>query len=311
MKTGTGSILALLLSLCAGMSAHATTGSLITASGTTRSWLKFAPATLDEKPSTVVFVLHGGGGSGKAVQRGFSFNKLADKHRFLVIYPNGLERHWNDGREGGSVKLFKGDKPNDVAFLVQLARHLIAIGKADPTQIYVVGVSNGGMMSQRLLCEASEVFAAGASIIANLPTTLSGCEPQSPRSFLLINGDADPLMPWLGGGVGFRHKRGEVVSSMDSFIYWQQVNQCTGPVLRTNIPDQNVLDGSTAQSLVASGCSSTNQVEMIQIVDGGHTIPGRDTKPRIRNSKIFKRFLGQTNQDFDARNRVVSFFLSQ
>ena len=53
-----------------------------------------------ESPS-IVFILHGGGGTGENTERTLTlggFNTLSDEHKFLVIYPDGIDRHWNDGR---------------------------------------------------------------------------------------------------------------------------------------------------------------------------------------------------------------------
>ena len=48
----------------------------------------------------LVIVLHGRGGTGSSmilVTRG-GFNKLADRDGFIVVYPDGIELNWNDGR---------------------------------------------------------------------------------------------------------------------------------------------------------------------------------------------------------------------
>lgn len=275
--------------------------------GEVRSWLTFRPVNPSANVLPVLFVLHGGGGSAKGIRKNFSFDALAQQNQFMVVYPDGLEGHWNDARQGGKVKLFKNKKPDDVGFLRELAALLVANGQADAARIYVTGVSNGGMMTQRLLCEASETFAAGASIIANLPAALADCAPAQPRSILMINGDTDPLMPYNGGGVGFRQKRGMVLSTLDSLHHWAAINQCAGAPIQTALPDQNKKDGSTATKFVADACLPGRTVQLVSIIGGGHTVPTlRAPSKRVR-AKLRARILGATNRDFEAKDMVWAF----
>ncbi len=46
------------------------------------------------------------------------FDEVADRHGFLVAYPDGLDHHWNDGRLPGDV--------DDVGFVAALVRELAA-----------------------------------------------------------------------------------------------------------------------------------------------------------------------------------------
>src|SRR5947199_169312 len=80
---------------------------------------------------------------------------------------------------------------------------------ADPRQVYIAGISNGGMMTFRMLCEASELFAGAATVIANMPANVGArCAPRKPLPVVMFNGTADPLVPYDGGGVGFLGGRG-------------------------------------------------------------------------------------------------------
>ena len=48
----------------------------------------------------LVFVLHGGGGSAEKIGKFTGFTELSDQENFIVVYPQGDEKHWNDGRRG-------------------------------------------------------------------------------------------------------------------------------------------------------------------------------------------------------------------
>lgn len=263
-----------------------------------------------KKPAPTVFVLHGGGGTGKKLRQHFDFTQLAADAGIVLVYPDGINGHWNDGRPisvKGGRDLFKGAAPDDVAFLSNLANDLVTRGISQEGRFYVTGVSNGGMMTQRLLCEASETFLAGASIIAGLPASLKNCTPSHARPILLINGDADPLMPWKGGGVGFRGVRGLVLSGPHTYAHWQNVNGCAKIFEIVDMPNKNVSDKTRPVRYMASCKQAT---EMIHIKSGGHNIPMPIStyRPNSRKYKRRKRLLGRYNHDFDSREEIWEFF---
>ena len=72
--------------------------------------------------------------------------------------------------------------------------------RADPKRIYVTGVSNGGAMTMTLVCERADLFAAAASVIMNFTDEFAdACHPSRPVPMLMMNGTADPLIPYEGG----------------------------------------------------------------------------------------------------------------
>ena len=65
--------------------------------GKRRSWLAYVPAAKLERPA-LVLVMHGSRGNGERMRNAtrFSFDVLAERHGFVVVYPDGYENHWND-----------------------------------------------------------------------------------------------------------------------------------------------------------------------------------------------------------------------
>ena len=175
-------------------------------------FLKYTP-TGWKKGNPVLFVLHGGHGSAGRVASEANFRKIADLKRILLIYPNGTGREglglttnaqWNDGRNATTFPHARGI--DDVGFLRKIASRLRSTGEAVSSNIFVTGVSNGGMMTQRLLCQASDVFSGGAAVIANMPLHLiNNCRPRIARPVMIMNGTADSLMPYHGGVVGAQY----------------------------------------------------------------------------------------------------------
>ena len=70
----------------------------------------------------------------------------------------------------------------------------------DRSRVFATGISNGAIMSHRLAAEASDVFAAVATVAGEMaPSMAEHFQPQYSVSVLIIHGDADPLVP-IGGG---------------------------------------------------------------------------------------------------------------
>lgn len=84
--------------------AHATrpAGRSFSHDGLEREYLVYSPLL---KPThsgkrPLLFVLHGGGGTNRGMIRLTKgrFNKLADRDGFFVVYPQGIDKSWYDGR---------------------------------------------------------------------------------------------------------------------------------------------------------------------------------------------------------------------
>ena len=175
----------------------------------------------------LVIALHGRGGNARSMilltRKGF--NRLSERDRFLVVYPDGIDRNWNDGRmdEEANDRAHR-DNIDDVGFISALIDSLITDYNVDPKRIYVTGISNGAIMSYRLACELSDKITAIAPVDGNMPLyILPGCSPSRPISVLAINSTDDPLVPYNGGeihGSIRRIKLGKVLSADESVMFW-------------------------------------------------------------------------------------------
>ena len=250
-------------------------------------------------PAALLIVLHGGGGNARQMQRFTDFDRIADREGFIVAYPEGIDKAWNDGRQ------FDGaSTATDVEFIAVLIDHLITTQGVDPNRVYATGISNGGFMSFRLACELSDRIAGVAPVTATLSEDLiSFCQPAHPIKLLLINGTADPLVTYDGGSVTLPNdvSRGHVQSTADTMRFWAEHNQCDGGPIITDLPNRNRLDRTQANSTQYTNCQQP--VQLISIVNGGHTWPG--------GSQYLPIFLiGRTNRDIDASEVIWDFFAS-
>ena len=254
-----------------------------------------------DQPLPVVLVLHGGGGTGGGMEwltrRGF--NRIADRDGAIVVYPDGIEHGWNDGR---SANRSAADAAvDDVGFLRALPGELASLHPIDRARLYVTGISNGGMMSYRLACDAAGVFAAAAPVAANMSVELDGaCHPARAVPLLIMNGVEDPIMPWKGGVVRVLWMtRGTVLSSEESASRWLSLDRC-GALEPQQILEAHPADGTAAAPRFAR-CADGGEVRLYEIRGGGHTWPKGEPY-------LTSHIVGRVSEALDANETIWAFF---
>src|SRR5271167_1511038 len=196
----------------------------IVVDGRARTFEVHVPSGYDgRKKVPLVLALHGRLGTGSGQEKLAHLDKVSDEHGFLVVYPDGLDRGWADGR-GGTPSDRGG--VDDVKFLSALIDKVESEYKVDAKKVFAVGMSNGGFMSGRLACDLSDRIAAvgivGASLSENTAAT---CRPRQPVSVMMIQGTADPLVPFEGGAL--RKGAGGVVLSHEAAVKkFVEVDRC-------------------------------------------------------------------------------------
>lgn len=65
--------------------------------GLKRTYLLHVPAGL-EHPKALVLNLHGGSQTGRKQAALSNYNAVADRHGWIVAYPDGIDFSWADGR---------------------------------------------------------------------------------------------------------------------------------------------------------------------------------------------------------------------
>jgi polyhydroxybutyrate depolymerase len=257
-------------------------------------------APTSRRPLPTVLALHGSLLNAQIMIKTMGLEPLVDREDLAAVYPNAIAGQWNDGRAAAAA--WGGRRRDDVAFLRALVEHLVRTGVSDPQRVYVTGFSNGGMMTFRLMCEATEVFAAAAVIAAPLPAELAGgCKPAKPIPMLVMSGTADPFMPYGGGQVAFGS--GRVLSINETVRFLRDVNGCTDSAKLNRLPDIDRNDGSQVVVESWTNCSSAAPVVLYRIEGGGHRIPRRG-----EGMPFVDIVLGKSNHDFDAAEAIWSFF---
>jgi polyhydroxybutyrate depolymerase len=160
-------------------------------------------------------------------QRGISgMAAISDREGFLLVHPDGVNNAWNAGM------CCPGAAPDDLEFVRAVVAAVSSQANVDASRVYATGLSNGGAMSQRLACDAADLFAASAPMAFPVPfKPLSQCHPVRPMPVLTFMGLVDVLVAY--DGLVFP-------SAAATQDYWHDVNGCDGVT-----PDAVVVHGAS------------------------------------------------------------------
>ena len=273
----------------------------VTVDGITRKYLVFAPKGFD-KPLLVVLALHGGGSNARQMERYTRFNPLAAKEGFLVVYPEAVEGNWNDGRAIPGVRA-QQENLDDVKFVRTIVDSLSREHKIDRSRVFCTGISNGAFMSHRLATEASDLIAAIAPVVGGMaPTMAKKFHPAYSVSILIIQGDADPLVPIRGGMVGLPRgrKRGLVVPTEETISLYVKRNGNQGEPAEATL-DRDEKDGTSVEIRKYPDGPGGVKTRVYIVRNGGHTWAGRPLY-------LPELLIGKASQEFSATDVIWGFF---
>jgi polyhydroxybutyrate depolymerase len=226
------------------------------------------------------------------------FSALADREGFLVLYPNGFGafgffQHWNSGHCCGKARR---DNFDDVGFVAAAIDDVRSRFSVDRSRVYLVGNSNGGMLTYRFAAERPEMVAA----IAIVSATIGGKpapgqpewripQPRMPVPVLAFHGDADAVVPYAGGG----EERHDMAVS-ESLDVWRHVNGCNGSPVTASLRQGRVVH----EVWRGEGCDAT--VALYTLRQWGHVWPGRHFTEKLA--------VDDTLRGFDAATIIWTFF---
>jgi polyhydroxybutyrate depolymerase len=217
-------------------------------------------------PAAALFCIHGLGQTAVmfCLDTGVAWPTKADQEGFVVIMPNGYMNSWNAGTCcGGAVSAGLDDVALMRAIFAEVGSHV----NIDLRRVYSTGLSNGGYLSYRLACEASDLFVAvapasgaigtaaiGATPLLGTTTDLMTCAPTQKVSVLDIHGTSDPLIPYS--------------AQAPSLALMVASNGCS----TTTAPATVVPSGGDTACVSFAGCPTCPNVNVTgcSIMGGGH-----------------------------------------
>ncbi len=243
----------------------------------------------------LVIALHGGGESIKSFEGYSQLTELQESSgTFGVVYLQGVDKHWNDGR----VEL--NSSVDDVAFIEKIIKKYRANGA---NKVYVVGMSNGGVMAQRVACDLDTQIDGIGVVAATQSTYLRDHCPSKATALdaLFIFGDKDtafinsgeivnPLKP--------QEVRGHHILITPTVDYWMQRNNCLGVLVESATLDAEN-DSTIVHQYDVSPCSA--KVRYFGVEGGGHRWPNPDAYNLLPK-------LGKVSHEISAGAEIVKFF---
>ncbi|THD38038.1 MAG: phospholipase, partial [Sphingomonas sp.] len=220
-------------------------------------------------PMPLVIALHGGGGNGAQLARSAGLVEKARAAGFILALPEGSARigkiqTWN---AGGCCAYAMRAKIDDVGFIRALIDAQVASGRVDPRRVYVVGMSNGGMMAHRIAIALGDRIAAAAVFVGALFGNESA--PVAPVPLLIVNAANDQNVP-VPGGIGPASVSGAQSSPYKPSVYaarwWATANRCAANPASSDTADY-------ARQHWA-GCVRGADVDFYLIKDAEHGWPG-------------------------------------
>jgi polyhydroxybutyrate depolymerase len=291
------SLCVLCLSLLAtvSLSAQQMLPGTLQVNGVDRTYLLHVPAgDHSGKPLPLVLALHGAGMTSALMATVTGLNTWADKTGFIVVYPEGLENHWN-------VKQTPGTGIDDFVCMKQLLTKIESTYSIDRSRVIATGYSNGAGMSQIMGCTGNFQFKAIVAVSATLPVeAASHCTPIHTVRLIEFHGTADPIVPYLGGRANATG--GSIVISVaDDLQLWARINHCEPEPKTERLPD-HCEDGTHVERVTFHGCAAGGEVTHYRILGGGHVWPGNANMPKI---------FGQTTQQIDASQYIAHLVSDQ
>jgi len=273
-----------------------------------RSYLVRVPKGYDGlKPLPLVVVLHGAFSKALKMEHVTGFSQLADSERFVAVYPNGkglysLFRHWNSGHCCGGARKYNLD---DVGFLETAIDQVCNRLTIDRSRIYMVGISNGGMMTYRFAAERSNLVAAAAVVSGTIGGKPSADEPEwripapsAPMPLIVFHGRKDQSIPYEGGQdeikrAWFKPSGRTWISVKASVSFWVKHNGCNPQ------PKEDRLRKGRILRQTWSGGKDGSQVILTTIEDWGHRWPGHHFTDELENDPL---------RGYDATEIIWQFF---
>jgi poly(3-hydroxybutyrate) depolymerase len=154
--------------------------------GLTRKALVYVPSGIDEPP--LLISLHGMGiGAGWHQGGMMKFEPIADREKFIVVYPEAdQDLRWD---LGGT---------HDLDFIDVIIEQMAAQHGIDRNRVYASGFSMGGMFSYTLACKMPDKIAAIAPGDGYPLGGLFGCTPGRPVPIFHMHGTADDFVKYSG-----------------------------------------------------------------------------------------------------------------
>ena len=243
------------------------------------------------KPFPLIINFHGFLSHAIEQQEFSQMDNYAHLNGVGVIYPEGINKSWNIGKDMMSEE-------NDIGFVNALIDSVTSKYNIDSDRIYVCGFSNGGEFSYELMCGLSNKIAAFGSVGGNfIINEKRSCNIKREIPLIHIHGTKDRLAKYNG-------YNGYFLSTISSVDFWAKHNQLDKMVVE-NIEDIHKKDRTTVEKYTFYKDNSDTKVIHLKVINGGHVWLGSPTFDLFYQKLLF----GRNNHEINSSKELVDFFL--
>lgn len=250
-------------------------------------------------PTPVLLLFHPEHSDAKSMSKLAQFNELSDQNGFIIVYPQGVQGLWNDGRRTDGYRV------NDVGFVHDLLAELERRWHIDRNVVCAAGFSDGGFFAQFAALKLPGRIRAVASVAATMQDVLvNKIRLKGNCSLLYILGMDDKIVPFMGGPIDPRsngQNRGICASAANSVAFWVKGNKCGGDYTTEDYPDVDSTDGTNVKIARYRNCPDANEVVVFAIQGGGHAWPQSRPVSKAGDG-------GKVCRDFDSSDVIFKFF---
>jgi polyhydroxybutyrate depolymerase len=288
-------------------SLHAQTGDLVNKSfiheNISRNYTIYVPEDYSADESWPLIVnFHGYSGDVQDHIDRTQMHDLADKNRFLIAYPEGININRASGilpsfvplsGSGWSVPGFTTQR-DEIAFFESLLSHIENEYSVNKNRIHTSGLSLGGYMALYVALMLPDRIASFASVAGHMTERVEELiTAETSISGLLVHGTED-IVTNYNGLQGFYLSVLETANNLAGQI------GCSEDPISTNLDDLNTSDGTTVTKLEYTDCDNAMEITVFTINNGGHRWPG--------SGRVEPSVLGNNSLDVNVSEEIVQFF---
>ena len=307
-------------------SVQAQTTKTMTYGGTTRQYLEYVPSSYNGGPAPVLFVLHGLGDDMNNMFTGTGFKQVADQHGWIVITPQALEASvslmgqnislgtaWNSGVSANLSflgNIIVNDGVDDSGFIMAILDDLISTYNVDQANVFSMGFSMGGFMSNRLAIEHGDRINAIAAVSGTIGNEVKTLTPVANVNTLHFHGTSDSTVGYDNADFNVTVMSASVGLGAEAAVdYWRNYNQCNATPTVTNFPN-SANDGLTFEKYAYDNGNNGSKTHFIKVIGGDHTwysTPNNDIDYTTEIYNFFASCLVGGNDIDDNDNNVLIF----
>jgi polyhydroxybutyrate depolymerase len=281
--------------------------------GAERQYTLHLPPGYDgNAPLPVILNLHGFTSTMSQQDTVSNLPEMGGKRGYAVVTPQALKAQvpvagggaqpfWNiiplvaPAVDTGTTQPVAGTT-DDLGFLKALLDTVEHEHCIDTTREYVTGISLGGAMTEAMACENDQRFAAIAPISGI--NIVKVCQAKKATPTIAFHGDADPLVPYTGGGM-FGYDLG-----------LPPVEQRLGEIAKLGGCNAGPTTSSVAKDvrLIRWQCPAGMAVELYKVLGGGHTWPGAGTYLHRDAAESAPSKVGRETESIVATKLILDFF---